>query len=131
MNKDQAVDGLLRSSEENGIVITLYGVFGKCVDVSIPFSQAACETGIDELNFSARAGNAMKRNGVFTVGQVIGLIADGSLPQIRNLGKKTENEIKTRVLAFGYERLTETEKKQFFLDVIERNCWIEEGKYGT
>ena len=35
--------------------------------------------------------------------------------------KKTQNEIKTRILAFGYERLTEAEKKRFFYDVVERN----------
>ena len=35
--------------------------------------------------------------------------------------EKTENEIKTRVLVFGYERLSDAEKKRFFLDVIEKN----------
>lgn len=122
MKKDEVVNELLKSANENGIITTLYGVFGKCIKVSVPFSQKACDTSIDELDFSVRASNSLKRANIFTVGQAIDLIADDGLLRIRNLGKKTQNEIKTRVLVFGYERLTELEKKRFFYDVVERNC---------
>lgn len=122
MKKDEVVNELLRSANENGLITTIYGVFGKCVKVSIPFSQKACDTSIDELDFSVRANNSMKRVGVFTVGEVIDLIASDGLLRIRNLGKKTQNEIKTRILVFGYERLTENERKRFFYDVVDKNC---------
>ena len=89
--------------------------------VSVPFSQKACDTSIDELDFSVRASNSLKRANIFTIGQAIDMIADDGLLRIRNLGKKTQNEIKTRILVFGYERLTENEKKRFFYDVMERN----------
>lgn len=59
----------------------------------------------------ARASNALKRASVFTIGEAIDLIADDGLLKVRNLGKKTQNEIKTRILMFGYERLTEAENK--------------------
>ena len=122
MKKDEVVNELLRSANENGLIITLYGVFGKRVKVSIPFSQKACDTSIDELDFSARASNALKRAGIFTIGQAIDLIAGEELLRIRNLGVKTQNEIKTRILVFGYERLSENERKRFFNDVIGENC---------
>ncbi len=122
MKKDEVVNELLRSANENGLISTIYGVFGKCVKVSIPFSQKACDTSIDELDFSVRANNSMKRVGVFTIGEVIDLIASDGLLRIRNLGKKTQNEIKTRILVFGYERLTENERKRFFYDVVDKNC---------
>ena len=122
MKKDAVVNELLRAANENGLITTLYGVFGKCVKVSIPFSQKACDTSIDELDFSVRANNSMKRVGVFTIGEVIHLIASDGLLRIRNLGKKTQNEIKTRILVFGYERLTENERKRFFYDVVDKNC---------
>lgn len=122
MKKDEVVNELLRSANENGVITTLYGVFGKCVNVSIPFSQKACDTSIDELDFSVRANNSMKRVGVFTIGEVIDLITNDGLLRIRNLGKKTQNEIKTRILAFGYERLSYAEKKKFFYDIIDRHC---------
>ena len=121
MKKDEVVNELLKSANENGLIITLYGVFGKCVKVSIPFSRKACEMSIDDIDFSPRANNSLKRAGVFTIGEIIDLIADDGLLRIRNLGKKTQNEIKTRILVCGYERLTENERKRFFYDVVEKN----------
>ena len=38
------------------------------------------------------------------------------------LQNETQNEIKTRILVFGYDRLTDIEKKRFFYDIVERNC---------
>lgn len=122
MNQNEIVNELLRSANENGLIITLSEVFGKNIKISVPFSQRACETSIDELDFSVRASNAMKRAGIFTIGEVIDLIASEDLTRIRNLGKKTVNEIKTRILLFGYDKLTEQEKKRFFYEVTTKNC---------
>ena len=124
MNQNEIVNELLKSANENGLIITLSEVFGRNIKISVPFSQRACETSIDELDFSVRASNAMKRAGIFTIGEVIDLIASEDLTRIRNLGKKTVNEIKTRILLFGYDKLTENEKKRFFYEVIARNCKI-------
>ena len=122
MNQNEIVNELLRSANENGLIITLSEVFGKNIKISVPFSQRACETSIDELDFSVRASNAMKRAGIFTIGEVIDLIASEDLTRIRNLGKKTVNEIKTRILLFGYDKLTENEKKRFFYEVTAKNA---------
>jgi DNA-directed RNA polymerase subunit alpha len=111
----------LNSVDRNGLVTTLYGVFGKSVKVSIPFSQRACDMSIDDIDFSPRANNSLKRAGIFTIGEIIDLIADDGLLRIRNLGKKTQNEIKTRIMVFGYERLNENEKKCFFGNIIDKN----------
>ena len=122
MRKEEIVNELLNSVDKNGLVATLYGVFGKSVKVNMPFSQKTCDMSVDDIDFSPRANNSLKRAGVFTIGEIIDLIADDGLLRIRNLGKKTQNEIKTRILAFGYERLNEAEKKRFFYDVVEMNC---------
>ena len=122
MKKEDVIKELLKSADTNGLITTLYGAFGENLSVSVPFSQKACDTSIDELDFSVRATNAMKRASIFTIGEAIDLIADDGLLKIRNLGKKTQNEIKTRILVFGYDRLTEVEKKRFFYDICDRNC---------
>ena len=121
MRKDEIINELFQAAGEFGVTEVLNAVFGKSVKVSIAMSQKACDTGIDTLDFSVRANNAMKRAGLFTLGEVAEIIASGELAKIRNLGKKTENEIKTRLLVFGYERLTDKEKKEFFADVLELN----------
>ena len=122
MRKEEVVNALLKSANENGLIQTLYGVFGKSVKVSVPFSTKACDTSIDDVEFSPRAEHSLKRAGVFTIGGVIDLIADDGLLHIRNLGKKTQNEFKTPILTFGYDRLTDVEKIRFFYDIVERNC---------
>jgi DNA-directed RNA polymerase subunit alpha len=105
-----------------GLVEVLNVVFGKNISVSVPFTKNACNTSVDDLDFSVRASNSLKRAGVFTVGDIIDLImGEEGLKKVRNLGKKTENEIKTKVLAFGYSRLTENEQKQFLIEMINRN----------
>ena len=109
MRKEEVINELLKSANENGLIETLYGVFGKSVKASVSFSTKACDTSIDDVEFSPRAEHSLKRAGVFTIGGVIDLITDDALLRIRNLGKKTQNEIKT----FGYDRLTDAEKKRF------------------
>lgn len=121
MRKEEVVKELVASAEKIGVVTTLYEVFGKKVSMSIPFSDRACETSIDDIDFSVRANNSMKRAGVFKLGDIIDIISSEDLTKIRNLGKKTENEIKTKIMAFGYEQLTQAEKQRFFYDILERN----------
>ena len=121
MKKDEIVNELFKSANENGLTTTIGEIFGPCVKVKIEFSKKDCETGIDELEFSVRANNALKRAGLFTVGEIVDIISSGELGHIRNLGKKTENEIKTRLLQLGYDSLTDNEKKSFFYYILEHN----------
>ena len=122
MKKDEVVIELYKSANENGLIPTLYGTFGKSVKVSVPFSKKACDTEVDNIEFSVRAMNALKRAGLFTIGDIIDCITREELSRIRNLGKKTVNEIQTRILSYGYERLTENEKKRVFYEVVDNNC---------
>ena len=59
--------------------------------------------------------------GLMQVGEVVDAIEDEHLPKVRNLGKKSYVEIQTKLLALGYSKLTDVEKKRFFYDVLERN----------
>lgn len=122
MNQTAVANELYESAKVNGLVDTLHTVFGNNIKTCIAFSKSACDTSIDSLEFSVRASNALKRSGLMTVRDVIEAISDDKLLHIRNLGRKSYNEIKTRILKYGYDQLTEKEKVAFFLDLIERNC---------
>ena len=106
---------------ERGLIQAIHDVYGNGINVEIGFSAAACETSIDDINFSVRSQNALKRAGLFTVRSVIEAISDDGLLQIRNLGRKSMNEIKTRILAFGYDHLSTVGKEEFVRDLISRN----------
>ena len=122
MNQTLVATELYESAKVNGLVDTLHTIFGNNIKTCIAFSKSACETSIDTLEFSVRASNALKRSGLMTVRDVIDAIADDKLLHIRNLGRKSYNEIKTRILKYGYDQLSEREKIAFFLDLIEKNC---------
>lgn len=121
MKKDEIVEVLMQSAEDNGFLETVHAVFGGRVRISIAYSKKSSDTEIDAMDFSVRANNALKREGLFTLGEIIDLIMGEGLMRIRNLGKKTENEIKTRLLAFGYAQLSEADKRRFFYDLLEKN----------
>ncbi len=109
---------------ERGLIQALHDVYGSGIHVEIGFCAAACETSIDDINFSVRAQNALKRAGLFTVRNVIEAISSDGLLQIRNLGRKSMNEIKTRILAFGYDQLSPAGKAEFIHDLMNRNTVI-------
>ncbi|MBR2987826.1 MAG: hypothetical protein IKC63_07375 [Clostridia bacterium] len=106
---------------EHGLLSTLYSVFGPRISFSLPLTAKSCDTSLDDMEFSVRASNALKRAGMFQIRQIVDVINQGELPRIRNLGKKTENEIGTRLLVFGYCHLTPAEQKAFLQDLVERN----------
>lgn len=120
-NKKEVVEMLCQSSEQIGIVETLHTIFGSNIKVSIPFSKIATYTPIDELDFSVRASNCLHRSGRETIGDVIDVINNEDLARLRNIGRKTVSEIKTKLLVYGYNNLNNFEKKSFWYDFLERN----------
>lgn len=121
MKRENVVNELIASADRNGLIPTLYTTFGNSVKVSIPFSKKTLESSVDDIDFSVRSSNALKRTGLMQIGEVVEAIEDERLPKVRNLGKKSYVEIQTKLLALGYSKLNEAEKKRFFYDVLDRN----------
>ena len=121
MDKQSIVNQLYSAAENYGLAATMYTVFGNSLNVRIGYTADTCTMPIDSVDFSARAINGLKRAGIFTVGDIIDSISEQTLAGVKNLGQKTISEIKTKVLDLGYNDLTEREKKEFLLDVLERN----------
>lgn len=121
MNKQKLIDTLVQSEKQNGLLAVLQKYFCSDIRVSIGYTSKACLTAIDELSFSVRSQNALKRASLFTIGDVIDAIENGEIEKIRNLGSKSICEIKSRVLLFGFNNLSEREKSEFFSSLIELN----------
>ena len=101
MNKKELLTTLVLSEQRIGLVQTLHCFYGANIKVSIGYTNSACNTGIDELCFSVRSQNALKRASIFTVGEVINVLNQEQIEKIRNLGRKSISEIKTRILQFA------------------------------
>lgn len=121
MNKADLVNTLIQSAESNGLIHTIYSIFGKSVKVSIPFGEKTLDSSVDEIDFSVRSSNCLKRTGMMQIRDVVEAIEDERLLRVRNLGKTSYSEIQTKLLALGYSKLSAVEKKQFFFDLLERN----------
>lgn len=121
MNKADVVNTLIQSSESNGLIRTIYSIFGKSVKVSIPFGEKTLDSSVDEIDFSVRSSNCLKRTGMMQIRDVVEAIEDERLLRVRNLGKTSYGEIQTKLLVLGYSKLSSIEKKQFFFDLLDRN----------
>lgn len=121
MNKTEVVKTLVDAEKQYGLVDTLHRVFGKNIRVNVGFSKSACDSSIEELALSVRSYNALRRANVSTLGDLIERLNEGGLKSIRNLGAKSFSEIQTKMLVFGFERLSEKEKIAFFHFLVENN----------
>lgn len=121
MNKAEVVKTLIDAQKEFGLVETLHRVFGRNIRVNVGFSQSACNSSIEELVLSVRSYNALRRANVSTLGDLIERLNEGCLKSIRNLGAKSYSEIQTKMLVYGFERLSEREKYEFFSRLVEDN----------
>ena len=100
---------------------TLHCFYGANIKVSIGYTTSARNASVDEMCFSVRSQNALKRASIFTVGEVINALNQEQIEKIRNLGRKSNSEIKTRILQFGFDQPSDGEKAQFFSTLIDLN----------
>ena len=70
---------------------------------------------IDDMDLSDRASNCMHRAGIHTVGDLIARIEEGTLSDIRGLGKKVEKEVKNAL--FNFELCHSDDVIKFLLNV--------------
>ena len=121
MNKADVVNNLIQSAESIGLIHTIYSVFGETVKVRLPFGEKTLDSSVDEIDFSVRASNCLKRTGMMQIRDVVEAIEDERLLRVRNLGKTSYSEIQTKLLVLAYSKLSAVEKKQFFFDLLDRN----------
>lgn len=125
MNKAETIKELMNSQRLYGLVDTLNRTFGKNIHVSIGFSESACRASVEDLALSVRSYNAIRRTGISTIEDLIERLNQGDLKGIRNLGIKSYKEIQTKILVYGFERLSEKEQMSFFCKLLDENSMIQ------
>lgn len=120
MVNQKQLNELLELSEKLGIVCVVASLVGvNNVKIKIPFTEKCCNADIEDLGLSVRAYNSLKRAGVENVFGIVEMISGDRLSKVRNLGRKTENEIKTKLLDFGYRGLPVNCKREFIRATLE------------
>ena len=117
----EAATIMIGSFVNNGFLETLNAVFGRNFRVRLPFSRAVLDTSIDDVGFTNRIKNAFHRSSVFTVGDVLALIEESDVSGIKNLGKKSDREIKTCLLLLSWDGLSPDERAEFCKELFRLN----------
>ena len=94
------------------------------VQVEIPYKQRMKDLPIDELALSVRASNGLMRANAGTFGRLWDLMAgENGLRAVRNLGEKSEREIKRCFFDACYHFLSINEQAIFWQNVLNiSNC---------
>ena len=75
---------------------------GKSDAVGLKGSATCGDASIDILEFSARAEHCLQRAGVTTIGELCAM-SEEELSKLRNMGKKSVEEVKEKLSKLGYE----------------------------
>ena len=90
---------------------------------TVPYHSKMSDTPIDEMCLSVRSSNGLMRAGANTFGKVKEIMErENGLRTIRNLGVKSEKEIKLCFFNSCYLLLNEYEKAEWWQEVIDGNA---------
>ena len=89
--------------------------------VAIPFNEKAFDANIRILDLSVRSNNALLRNGLETIGDVVAFSINNKLTNLRNMGVTSAAEVFEKILDYCWSKLTKQEKVDFIIDTVERN----------
>ena len=111
---------MLREQAQNDAYALMQERFPQCT--VMPFRQRMQGDSIDDMCLSVRSSNGLKRAGITTLGalakrteQIDGLLL------IRNLGVKSQAEIRQCFFEHCYGLLSKAEKGQFWQEILNGN----------
>lgn len=111
----------LRERAEREGVLAVAETFSAALELPMPCVARLRDLGIEELNLSVRAMNALRRAGIATCGALRDLMESGrGLLGLRNLGLKSAKEIRTAFLTECYARLRPVEKAEYWQGLLGR-----------
>lgn len=86
----------------------------------IPYTSRMADYGIEELNLSVRASNGLIRAGLNTFGRLhAALTQEGGIFKVRNLGAKSEREIRVAFTEESYLQMLPYEKAEYWQKFLD------------
>ena len=112
---------LYMAAEENGFMNVLTGM-GVTPHVRLPIDKAFLEQPLEVLDLSLRAWNGLMRAGITDIQHLVDRLSwPNGLSNIRNFGKKSIAEVKSKLTELAYEQLTEPERISFWQYFIDNS----------
>ena len=119
-NVSQLALTLRDAANSKGVFSTAAENFKRANPV-IPDLPRMAHLSIEELSLSVRASNGLMRAGMNTFGKLAaGLNQEGGLFKIRNLGTKSEKEIRRAYIEECYQRMLPYEKAEYWQSFLDQ-----------
>ena len=107
---------------DNSDIDRLYERYGQRFRFPVYLGKILTTTPIEDLELSVRSYNCLRRAGLSTVGELVEMIdTRDDLMKIRNLGKRSADEIMDAILRYQYSIIPEEGKKKYLRRVEEMN----------
>ncbi len=120
-NVSESALNYYRRAENEGAYSVCRELFPNGV-VEVPYDARMCGRRVDEMDLSVRSYHGLMRAGVDTLGALRSLLENrNGLRGIRNLGVKSEREIKLAFFELCYALLSEPEKQLWWQRTEENN----------
>ena len=115
---DQAL--ILRDTANNKGVFEALALHYRNASPVTPNLPRMADLSIEELALSVRSSNGLMRAGINTFGKLAaGIEQDGGLFKIRNLGAKSEKEIRIAYIEECYRRMLPYEKAEYWQSFLD------------
>lgn len=117
---DYTPEQMVEAASKKGFLSALTKI-GTIPTVRLAMPTDFLEEPIDSIDLSLRAYNALRRNGITTIRDLIEAIRSQNLKNMKNLGKKSAGEIKLSLTMSIYNSLSKDEKIQFWKYYLEKS----------
>lgn len=89
--------------------------------VCIPYSDNMVKVPVMDLGMSRRTTNALMRNKITTLQEVVNFCKDNKITEVATLGKTCGIEVLETILDYLWEHMSMEERTDFLIDTVERN----------
>jgi DNA-directed RNA polymerase alpha subunit len=90
-------------------------------NVAIPYHEEWLKCELTSLKMSMRTTQALLRNKMQTIGDIVGYTKEHKITSLKTFGKISAIELFESILDYCWNHMSQTEKERFFIDVVERN----------
>ena len=106
--------------ERLNTVLKTVAVEGR-VRFPFPDTEATRNETINVLSLDTRSYNGLRRSGVHTIGDILSVIENGKIFQLKNIGRKSVNRILYELCAYQYKRLSGGKQDKYLMEIVKMN----------
>ena len=88
---------------------------------AIPYNDEMLNVDVRKIGMTARTTNALMREHLYTINDIVKYCQDDKITTIKNLGRSSGVEIFEKILDYCWGHMNNDERTNFLIDTVERN----------